>query len=139
MPRTSEEIRLKIIDFHHQNWSIYAISKRLGLFTSTMTRIIQRYKQNATVAHRKSPRRPRGINQKKEKLVIRAAKNTVSSLRKTSTEISFPKASSTIRNIFSRYSLPARVCPKKSLWSPEIDKILEFCRESGLFSIFFFG
>ena len=77
MPRTSKEVDLKIINFHHENWRIYAISKNLTLFTSTITRIMQRYKQNGTGDYRESPGIARRISQKMVKLLFVRQKRTL--------------------------------------------------------------
>ena len=74
MPITSQNTRLKIIALHRKNWSIYAISKHLGLIKSTISRIIQRYEERGSVDNKKSPGRPKRITPKMERMVVRETK-----------------------------------------------------------------
>ena len=122
MPRTSKEVCLKIIKLHHQKWSIYAISKKLGLFTSTITRIIHRYKQNWIVYLPKiTLRTKKKQSENGERLLFVRQKNTIFSLQKNLE----PKLVSHSTVYYLQYFIQLQLTSssmseKNSLWSPEI-------------------
>ena len=74
MPRTSIELRQKIVDLNSQNVSISQISMLLRLTTSTVSRVISRYHDRGHNENRKSTGRPKVVTEKMERIVTRASK-----------------------------------------------------------------
>ena len=76
-PQTSEKLRLQIIKLNLQNLSVCQISKITNVHKSTVSRIIIRYNDRGHINNNKSPGRPKKVNERMERIVVRASKKTL--------------------------------------------------------------
>ena len=114
MPQTSEKLRLQIIKLNLQNLSVCQISKITNVHKSTVSQIIIRYNDRGHINNNKSPGRPRKVNQRMERIVVRASKKdpfSNASQIKNSQQIDI--CTSYIRKILIKYGLRARKIAKK--------------------------
>ena len=77
MPQTSLKTRANVIKFKSQYFTICQISKNTKVHKATVSRIIVRYEKRGHVENTKSPRRPRKVTGRVERVVTLASKNTL--------------------------------------------------------------
>ena len=113
MPQTCEKLRLQI-KLNMQNLSVCQIPRITKVHKSTLSRIIIRYNDRGHINNNKSPGRPKKVNERMERIVVRASKKDPflnASQIKNSQQIDL--CTSYIRKILIKYGFRERQIAKK--------------------------